>query len=97
MTEMSVLVPPTSTNTPSAMPRWTTAAATPAAGPERIVRTGRIDTSSAVITPPSERTIINGAQMPRARTAESVASTADIIFGRIEPLMTEVLVRALRP
>ncbi len=94
---MSLEVPPTSMKMPSLMRAYINAAATPAAGPERMVRMGRRCTSSMLITPPSLRMIINGEVIPAALTARAVISAVCIIFGRMLALITAVRVRMRNP
>ena len=76
---------------------YISAPATPAANPESIVKIGRRRTSSAAMTPPSQRMIRSGAVMPERLTLFSVISAVSIIFGIRLPLMTAVRVRVFSP
>ena len=73
------------------------APATPAAGPDRIVRMGRRRTSSTVMTPPSQRITMSGEVMLAALMADSVMAAVWSIRGMIEALTTAVRVRVLSP
>jgi len=94
---MSELVPPTSTKIPSEMRAYISAAATPAAGPESMVRMGRRRISSISMMPPSLRITISGAVIPEARTLCSVLFAVSSIFGSILALITAVRVRMRSP
>ena len=94
---MSLEVPPTSTKTPLAMRSYISAAATPAAGPESIVSTGRFRMASMSMIPPSERMTISGASMPLAATARAVRSAVSIMIGSMLALIAAVSVRMRRP
>ena len=63
-TETFELVPPHSTTIASESPSWCSAAATPAAGPEPIVKDGRLRNAAALMAPPSPRRTSNGTSRP---------------------------------
>ena len=71
MIQMLVLVPPTSTNIPFVIFRYSNAPATLAAGPESTVKIGFVRNVSMLVTPPSPFIIINGAVTPVSRIASS--------------------------
>ena len=71
MTQMLVLVPPTSKNTPPATRVCSSAPATLAAGPERTVEMGRARNAPMSDMPPSPRITISGALTPAPRSADS--------------------------
>jgi hypothetical protein len=97
MTPMLVLVPPTSKKIPSETRRYMRAPATLAAGPESMVRMGRLRISATSMRPPSPRMIMRGASMWALRTLRSVMSAVSIIFGRMEAFTTAVRVRTVSP
>ena len=90
-------VPPASRKIPLDSFSYIRAPATPAARPESIVRIGRLLTSSAVITPPSQRIIISGAPIFMRLTHSSVMSAVSIIRGIRLPFITAVRVLTLSP
>ena len=90
-------VPPTSKKIPSVSFSYIKAPATPAAGPERMVRMGRLRTSSTVMTPPSQRITISGLLMPAPWMLRSVIVAASSIFGMMLAFTTAVRVRIFRP
>ena len=70
---MSVVVPPMSETRMSSSPdRWR-APTRLAAGPERMVSTGQVSASSALISEPSPFTTISGALMPLRASSPSTA------------------------
>ena len=97
ITEQSALVPPTSMKMPSVTFSCRSAPATPAAGPESIVRIGRRATSRTSMTPPSLRMIMSGTPMPALRAASAVISLVRSMRGKIAALSSAVRVRARRP
>jgi hypothetical protein len=96
-TLMSVEVPPVSRNTPSLTRSCISAPATPAAGPDRTVRSGRRRISSSAITPPSQRITIRGAVTPALVMEASTRSAVASMRGRIAALTTAVRVRLCSP
>ncbi len=97
MTLMSVEVPPVSRKTPSLTRSCIRAPATPAAGPDRTVSSGRRRISSRDMTPPSQRITISGARTPAFTTDSSTRSAVASILGRIAALTTAVRVRLFSP
>ncbi|GFN09126.1 hypothetical protein Smic_76820 [Streptomyces microflavus] len=96
-TLMSVEVPPVSRNTPSLTRSCMSAPATPAAGPDSTVSSGRLRISSSDMTPPSQRITISGAVTPAVAMERSTRSAVASIFGRIAALTTAVRVRLRSP
>ena len=91
-TAMSVVVPPMSAITASsASARWA-APTRLAAGPERIVSTGRSFTKSTDTSEPLPRTIIIGASIPRSARLPPVVATRSSIMA-----MRRALSRAVTP
>ncbi|MPN40162.1 hypothetical protein SDC9_187698 [bioreactor metagenome] len=82
---------------PSVSFSYISAPATPAAGPDKIVKMGRLRTSSTVITPPSHRMTISGLLMPAFWMLRSVIVAASSILGMMLALTTAVRVRILSP
>ncbi|WIB36927.1 hypothetical protein DEJ15_08210 [Curtobacterium sp. MCJR17_043] len=97
ITEMSVEVPPVSRKSPSLSFSCMSAPATPAAGPDSTVSSGRRRISSRDITPPSHRITMSGAVIPAASMLAWTRSAVANIRGRITALRTAVRVRLLSP
>ena len=95
--EISVDVPPTSKKIPSVNFSYIKAPATPAAGPDKIVRIGRFLTSSTVITPPSQRITMRGFLMFAFLIDSSVIVAASNILGMILAFTTAVRVLIFKP
>jgi hypothetical protein len=91
------LVPPHSTTIASERPSWCSAAATPAAGPEPIVKDGRRRNASTLIAPPSPRSTSSGTSSPDSRSASSTTDAVRSTMGRMLALTAALTVRISSP
>ena len=96
-TDTFELVPPHSTTIASASPSWCSAAATPAAGPEPIVKHGRRRKASTLIAPPSPRRTSSGTSSPASSSACSTRDAVRWTTGRMLALTAALTVRISRP
>ena len=96
-TETFELVPPHSRMIPSVSRSWCRAAATPAAGPDPIVRDGADRNESSDMEPPSPRRTSSGTSMSASRSTRSTTLAVRSTTGRIEALTAAETVRTSRP
>ena len=96
-TETFELVPPHSTTIASDSPSWCSAAATPAAGPEPIVKDGRLRKAAALMAPPSPRRTSSGTSRPDSFSASSTTDAVRSTTGRMLAFTAALTVRISSP
>ena len=94
---MSVVVPPTSMMIASCNPVRALAPMMEAAGPDKMVSTGRSFATDSSINEPSPFTIINGALMSIRSCTRFSEAIRSAMMGMRRALSTAVMVRSLKP